>query len=106
MYFEMPTTSGYTDATFSWRDAGTTLSTAGTLHSGVTSVTTASGGTSNFQGHWLVVTIRIPSTYTAPQNGWWKIKYVITGGAAHDRTTWSAQIIDIPVHLVPGANPT
>jgi hypothetical protein len=64
-------------------------------------VTTASGGTSNFQGHWVVVTINIPGTYTAPQNGWWKIKYVITGAAAHDRTTWNAQVIDIPVHLVP-----
>ncbi|MGD0121211.1 MAG: pilus assembly protein TadG-related protein [Candidatus Limnocylindrales bacterium] len=102
MYFEMPTTSGWTDASFSWRDSGTSLSASGTLHSGVTSVTTASGGTSNFQGHWLVVTIAIPGTYTAPQNGWWKIKYVITGGAAHDRTTWNAQVIDIPVHLVPG----
>jgi hypothetical protein len=102
MYFEMPTSGGWTDATFSWRNSGTTLSSAGTLHSGVTSVVTASGGTSNFQGNWMVVNIQIPSTYTAPQNGWWKIKYVITGGAAHDRTTWNAQVVDIPVHLVPG----
>jgi len=105
MYFEMPTGTGnsgtWGDATFSWRDSGTTLSGSGTLHSGVNSVTTASGGNSNFQGHWVVVTIAIPGTYTAPNNGWWKIKYTFTGGAAHDRTTWNAQIIDIPVHLVP-----
>ena len=101
MYFEMPTPGGWTDATFSWRDSGTTLSSAGTVHSGASSLTTASGGTSNFQGHWVVVTINIPGTYAAPQDGWWKIKYVISGAAAHDRTTWNAQVIDIPVHLVP-----
>ncbi len=101
MYFMMPTTSGWTNATFSWRNPGTTLTGSGSVHSGATSVTTASGGTSNFQGDWMVVTITIPSTYTAPQNGWWKIKYVITGGAAHDRTAWNAQVVDIPVHLVP-----
>jgi hypothetical protein len=105
MYFEIPTGTGssgtWGDATFSWRDSGTTLSGAGTLHSGVTSLTTATGGTSNFNGHWVVVTIAIPGTYTAPNSGWWKIKYVITGAAAHDRTTWNAQVIDIPVHLVP-----
>ena len=100
MYFEMPTAGGYQDVSFNWRDAGVDLGPGGTLHSGVSSVTTASGGNSNFQGHWLVVTIRIPSNYTAPQNGWWKIKYVISGGAAHDRTTWRVEIRDSPVHLV------
>jgi hypothetical protein len=60
-------------------------------------VVTASGGTSNFQGHWVVVSIRIPANYTG---GWWKIRYVITGGAAHDRTTWRVEIRDSPVHLV------
>jgi hypothetical protein len=102
MYFEMPTALGWTDATFDWRDSGTTLNSSGTVHSGVTSVITASGGVSNFNGHWLVVTVDILPGYTAPQNGWWKIKYVITGGAAHDRTTWNAVVKDIPVHLVPG----
>ena len=101
MYFEMPTSSGYSDAPFVYRDSGTTLSASGTNSGTVTSVTTASGGSSRFQGHWLVVTITIPSTYTAPQNGWWKIKYVISGGAAHDRTTWGVEIRDSAVHLVP-----
>lgn len=100
MSFMMPTGSGYTPATFSWRDSGTSLGNMGTPTANVTSVTTCSGGTSRFQGHWLVVTIRVPVTYTAPQNGWWKIRYVITGGAAHDRTTWRVQIKDAPVHLV------
>ena len=101
MYFDMPTTSGWVDAPFSWRDAGASLSASGTLHSGATSLVTASGGTSNFQGHWVVVTIAIPGSYTAPQSGWWKIRYSFSGGTPHDRTTWNAQVIDIPVHLVP-----
>ena len=87
-------------SSFTYCDTGTTLGRC-TAGSSVTSVTTASGGNSNFQGHWLVVTIKIPSTYTAPNNGWWKIKYVISGGAAHDRTTWRVEIRDNPVHLVP-----
>jgi len=101
MSFEIPNSSGYSDATFTYRDSGTTLTAAGTTKGPTTSVTTASGGVSNFNGHWLVVTIAIPTTYTAPQGGWWKVKYVITGGAAHDRTTWNADILDITDHLVP-----
>jgi hypothetical protein len=101
MYFEIPTSSGWSDSPFVWRDSGTTLSASGTNSGSVTSVTTASSGNSRFNGHWLVVTITIPSNYTAPQNGWWKIKYVISGGAAHDRTTWGVEIRDSAVHLVP-----
>ena len=101
MYFETPTSSGWSDAAFTYRDCGTTLSPSGTTSGSVTSVTTATNGNGPFNGHWLVVTIKIPSTYTAPQNGWWKIKYVISGGAAHDRTTWGVEIRDSAVHLVP-----
>ena len=101
MYFEQPTTTGYVDDQFTWRNSGTTLNASGTQSGTVSSVTTASGGSSNFQGNWLVVTIPIDPTYAAPQNGWWKVKYVITGGAAHDRTTWTAKVQNSPVHLVP-----
>ena len=108
MYFEEPClgvagcpASGYRDDQFTWRNSGTTLSAAGTQSGTVSSVTTASGGSSNFQGNWLVVTIPINPSYTAPENGWWKVKYVITGGAAHDRTTWTAKVQNSPVHLVP-----
>jgi len=99
MYFEIPGASSYSAATFNWRDSGTSLGPGGTLHSNVTSLVTAVNGSSNFQGHWVVVTTRIPADYTAPQNGWWKVKYNFTG-VAHERTTWRAQIIDSPVHLV------
>jgi hypothetical protein len=102
MYFEMPTSSGWQDATFSYRNSGTTLNSSGTTISGVTSVVTSTASSGHpFNNNWLVVTIQIPPTYTAPQDGWWKIKYVI-GGQAGDRTTWNAQVVDIPVHLVPG----
>jgi hypothetical protein len=99
MYFEMPTASSYTPATFNWRDAGTSLGPGGTMNNGVTSLVTATSGTSHFNGHWVVITTRIPADYTAPQNGWWKVKYVFTD-VAHERTTWRAEIIDSPVHLV------
>jgi hypothetical protein len=47
----------------------------------------------------VVVTIKVPTDYTAAQNGWWKIYYNMSA-AAHDRTTWRVRIIDSPVHLV------
>jgi hypothetical protein len=87
-------------ATFSWRDAGTTLGAGGTVHSGVNSLQTANSGGGLFNGHWVVVTIKIPANYTAPNGGWWKIYYNMTA-TAHDRTTWRVSIIDSPVHLVP-----
>jgi hypothetical protein len=108
MYFEEPCLgvagcpgSGYRDDQFTWRNSGTNLNATGTQSATVSSVTTCSGGNSNFQGKWLVVTIPIDPTYTAPLNGWWKVKYVITGGVAHDRTTWTAKVQNSPVHLVP-----
>jgi hypothetical protein len=100
MYFEQPGAgTTYTPVSFSWRDAGVNLGSTGLLTTGVTVLETATNGTSHFNGHWVVVTIRIPDTYTAPQNGWWKIKYNFTG-VAHERTTWRCEIIDSPVHLV------
>ena len=106
LYLKMPTASGWTDATFNWRNTGTTLSTSGTTTSNVTSVTTATNGNNPYNGDWLALTVQIPPTYcasppTAPQSGWWKIKYTFTGGAPYDDTTWRAQIINAPVHLVP-----
>ena len=104
MSFMEPVGSSYSAATFSYRNSGTSLGTGGSTVSNVTSVTTASGGNSNFNGNWLVVTIKIPANYdggTGSSASWWKIKYVISGGAAHDRTTWRVSIIDSPVHLVP-----
>ena len=49
------------------------------------------------------ITIQLPTDYTGTYGShqWWKIRYA-TGGAATDRTTWSASINGNPVHLVEG----
>ena len=54
-----------------------------------------------FNGCWLTLNVPIPATYTAAQNGWWKILYSMSGnGTSVDVTTWTAQIIGNPVHLI------
>ena len=110
----MPTATGYTPATFNYRaQRGTTNANAtncnATSGSGVTSVTTNTGGSSRFNGCWLTIEIPIPSTYSAPQPpgeqepGWWKIQYNMSGSPSDnsfDITTWEVQIRGNPVHLV------
>jgi hypothetical protein len=110
----MPTATGYVPATFNYRaQRGTTNANAtncnATTGSGVTSVTTNTGGSSRFNGCWLTIEIPIPSTYSAPQPpgesepGWWKIQYNMSGSTSSnsfDVTTWEVQIRGNPVHLV------
>lgn len=110
----MPTATGYTPATFSYRATrGTTNANAtacnSTTGSGVTSVTTNTGGSSRFNGCWLTIEIPIPATYSAPQPpgeqepGWWKIRYNMSGSTSDnsfDVTTWEVEIRGNPVHLV------
>jgi hypothetical protein len=65
-------------------------------------VQTYSGG-SQFNGCWLTLEIAIPTGYAAPQDGWWKISYIMQGGSgtnATDITTWQVNIRGNPVHLV------
>ncbi len=74
---------------------------------------TNTGGTSKYNGCWVVFSIPIPDSYTAPTPpgepgpGWWKIRYVMgncppsnPGCSASDLTTWKTQIVGNPVHLV------
>jgi len=43
----------------------------------------------------------IPTTYSGQQQGWWKIRYTMSGtGVSNDVTTWKADIRGNPVHLV------
>ena len=100
-----PTSGGWSAATLDYTAARGTAngnatacnSTAGT---DVTSIVTYSSGASRFNGCWLTITIPIPSTYTAPQDGWWKIRYNMTGSStATDITTWEVSIRGNPVHL-------
>ena len=56
---------------------------------------------SRFNGCWLTIQIPIPSTYAAQQQGWWKIRYTMTGtGVSDDVTTWKVAIRGNPVHLI------
>jgi hypothetical protein len=110
----IPSTTGYSAATFNWRSArGTTHTSASNCNSlsgsNVTSVTTNTGSSQVFNGCWLTIEIPIPLTYTAPQppgepeGGWWKIRYNMGGSASAtsvDVTTWQVSIRGNPVHLV------
>ncbi len=68
----------------------------------------SSAGTPNqYNGKWLNVLITLPSNYTCASGGtdcWWKVKYdfnnVSAGASPNDRTVWSANILNSPVHLV------
>jgi hypothetical protein len=99
-----PTSTGYVNATFSYTATGGVGSQSG---SNVTSLTTASSGTSQYQNAWVTITIALPTNYgsgglTPPgetEAGWWKIEYTITS-AGNDTTTWETNIRGNPVHLV------
>jgi hypothetical protein len=55
---------------------------------------------SKFSDRHLLLKTTIPGGYTAPNGGWYKIKYTTGGSGVTDRTTWSVSIIGNPVHLV------
>lgn len=116
----LPTTSGYTPATFSWTarrgsNASGASACTGTSGTNVSSVTTNTGGSSLFNGCWLTITVAVPTGYTAPrpssdvttsEGGWWKIRYTMGAGAsptdvATDVATWEVAVRGSPVHLVP-----
>jgi Flp pilus assembly protein TadG len=87
-----------------WAVKGTTHSNAincsSTVITNASSIVTANPS-SKFNGCWLTIDVPIPADYTAPQDGWWKIKYTMTGsGTSNDVTTWKAAIRGNPVHLV------
>jgi hypothetical protein len=104
----MPTAAGWSTATFKWTSkAGTTNSGRSTCNQTspltATSLVTYSSGSSRFNGCWVIMTVAVPSNYTAPQGGWWKMQYNMTGASgttATDITTWQVNILGSPVHLV------
>jgi hypothetical protein len=64
---------------------------------------TSGGGstTGKFNGCWLTIHAVIPGGYQGDQQGWWKIRYTMTGtGTSNDVTTWKVQILGNPVHLI------
>ena len=108
--FQMPTTSGYTAAPFTWtasRFVPSGSNCNGSSSGTVTSLVTNTGGSSRFNGCWVVINVAVPAGYTAPDPsglgpGWWKIRYSMGSGTspAFDVTTWKTQLIGNPVHLV------
>lgn len=109
-----PTGSGFTPTTFDYQGTvGTTAGAAsacgGLSGTGVSAVTTNTGGSSRFNGCWLTIEIALPTTYSAPtdpvsgEDGWWKIRYTMGGSTSSfstDLTTWQVNIRGNPVHLV------
>lgn len=67
-----------------------------------TPIQTSSGASLGlFNGCWLTISAVIPPWYVGDQQGWWKIRYTMTGnGTSVDVTTWMADIRGNPVHLV------
>jgi hypothetical protein len=103
----IPTSGGWSATNFNYTAAkGTTNSGATNCNSSagtnVSNVVTYQSGASRFNGCWITIQIPIPTTYTAPQSGWWKIRYNMTGSGstATDITTWQVQIRGNPVHLI------
>ena len=101
-----PTAGGWSAVNLTW--TATRLATSGSncVGGSGTSIQTNNGGTSYFNGCWVTIDIYIPTTYTAPMNGWWGIEYDMgtcvtrTGCVATDETTWQVNIEGNPVHLV------
>ncbi len=103
----LPNASGWAATALDYTAAkGTTNSAAANCNSltgnGVMSIQTNVGNTNGtFNGCWLTIQIPIPTTYTAQQSGWWKIRYTMNGnGTSSDVTTWKVQIRGNPVHLI------
>ncbi len=111
----MPTTGGYTPASFyAAVNNGTQIPAdfqCGPTTSGrMTSIRTSNGNGGLYNGEWLRLCTQIPDNYQAPtpggetEPGWWKIQYTMGGNSsddpATDLTTWKVNIRDNPVHLV------
>lgn len=62
-----------------------------------------SAGSARYNGAWVTLQIQVPTTYSCTLGTvpgcWWKIRYRMSA-QANDTTTWAAQIIGDPVHLV------
>ena len=85
----------WTPVTFDWKAPGVSGSPGTTANLSV-----RSGTTDLFNGKLLDITVDLAG-YTPPaNNNWWKIEYEFAGADVTDRTTWEAEVIGDPVHLV------
>jgi len=99
-------------ATFSWTTPCNppTPPTGSCSGSNVTSLSVSGSGTQPYTGlnssslysdRYLTLDILLPANYATVYGTkqWWKIRYTV-GSSPTDRTTWSANIVGDPVHLV------
>ena len=87
--------SHWTPVPFKWTSTGVSGSGAT-----VTELPLKSGSTDRFNGKLLVLDIQLENYVPPDQNNWWKIEYEFAGSAVTDRTTWQAEILGDPIHLV------
>ncbi len=67
-------------------------------------VRATTGGSTNFNGHWVRFEVPIPGTYnpgTNPNNWWWSLRYQITTGVTStDTLTFAVGLKGNPAHLL------
>jgi Flp pilus assembly protein TadG len=97
LYILAPTPTGWAETPFSWSATGGGGS--GTSSGTPPGLQSSDWSTNFFDNRWVTITIPLPTTYAANQQGWWKIRYNV-GAAGNDTTTWSVNIRGNPVHLV------
>lgn len=107
LQIEIPTAVGWSPVAMNWTavtgtsNGGAQNCTAYPPGSGNSITTNVGNTTGTYNGCWLTIDVVIPANYVAPQSGWWKIRYNMTGsGTSSDVTTWTAKIRGNPVHLV------
>jgi Flp pilus assembly protein TadG len=59
-------------------------------------------GTGKYNDRTIILKVALPNNYSSlyGTKTWWKIKYTTSSGGVTDRTTWLANILGDPVHLV------
>jgi hypothetical protein len=96
-----PTASGWSPVSMTWTATAVSGDASSCSGGSGMSITTYNGA-KLYNGCWLSINVTLPTTYTAPQSGWWKIQYNMGGssGQATDLTTWQVNILGNPVHLI------
>ncbi|HEX7492325.1 MAG TPA: pilus assembly protein TadG-related protein [Candidatus Limnocylindrales bacterium] len=100
-----PTTSGWSAVTnMTWTGTKVSTDSSTCSNGGPGSSITTYNGNKLYNGCWLTIDVSIPTTYTAPQDGWWKITYNVGTASGTewttDLTTWQVNILGNPVHLI------
>ena len=113
LFVDIPTPAGWSATPFTYTaHTGTTGGANSACNSNSNNspannsvLTNVGNTTGQFNGCWLTLNVPIPTTYNGDQQGWWKITYSMVNtqsgqGTSNDVTTWTAQILGNPVHLI------